>query len=94
MKFFNENITKKIIESIGKQARLGLFVGTPVLTVYGEYKDTQKRSEIFNKYGISHENPNNRYHYVHEEITCRGIKGDINGRIVDKETGEIVARCP
>ncbi len=94
MKFFNVNSAKQVIENIANNALPCLAISSPFVLGYSMYKDSQKRSEIFKKYEISRENPNNRYRYDDEEITCRGVKGYINGRIVDKETGAIVARCP
>ncbi len=94
MKFFNVNKAKQVIGNIANNAKVGLVVSTPFALVYSIYKDAQKTNEIFEKYGINSKNPNCRYRYDHEEITCRGVTGNINGRIVDKETGEIVARCP
>lgn len=94
MKFFNANRTKKFIGDIAHHAWIGLVVSHPFVLSYCIYKEGKKRSEIFKKYKISSENPNNRYRYDHDQITCRGVTGDINGRIVDKETGAIVARCP
>lgn len=94
MKFFNQNRIRNVIEQAGNHARLGLVVGMPLFVVYDEYKNIQKRKAIFEKYGIESANSNNRYRFDHEEITCRGVKGVINGRIVDNETGAIVTRCP
>jgi len=94
MKFFNVNRAKQVIGTIANNALPCLAVSSPFVLGYSIYKDEQKKSEIFEKYGISSENPNNRYRYDHEEVTCRGVTGDINGRIVDKETGAIAARCP
>lgn len=94
MKFFNVNRTKQVIGNIADNAWRGLVVSMPFVAVYGIYKDEQKKIEVFGKYNIDSKNPNSRYRYDHDTITCRGVTGNINGRIVDTDTGEAVARCP
>lgn len=86
MRFFNVNKAKKIVENTARAAIGGYAISMPFVVGYSIYRDGKKRDDMIKKYPGAH--------YEGDDVTCRGWIGTTNDRMVDNETGKIVARFP